>query len=150
MSVQQKAGIVGVLLLIFAMGIGSYHYRSTPTSYEMDDFLFISHNGKTVRVQIIDSKKNNGIFSLPRHAGMKHLLSVAGYKTDTLSDGVIKNGNIFDGAVVFLTTDDDNQVHKVKIGEMGASQKLALGIPLNVNRASQDDLQMISGMGKKT
>jgi len=45
---------------------------------------------------------------------------------------------------------DQSTSHAVKIGEMDVASKLALGLPVNVNQASAEDLMMIRGIGKKT
>ena len=55
-----------------------------------------------------------------------------------------------DGASVFVEIGTNGDVWTIRISEMDAAYKVALGRCIDVNRASQKDLRLIRGVGEKT
>jgi competence protein ComEA len=49
------------------------------------------------------------------------------------------------GKTVFIESDDS-----LRIGEMNNADKLTLGIPIDINKATVEDLMLIDGIGEQT
>ncbi|MCX7868805.1 MAG: helix-hairpin-helix domain-containing protein, partial [Terrimicrobiaceae bacterium] len=64
--------------------------------------------------------------------------------------GAINTENVAVREGMKFVVDDDSQRRAAMSGEMTAAKKLALGMPLDINRASKEDLILIPGIGDKT
>lgn len=91
-------------------------------------------------VEICDADDSSGIYYLRPGTTAGRLFRDIGSRFIPQEDIIIKNG-----ASLLPRSEGE-----VIIGQMKASTRLALGLPLDVNLASEEDLMMIPGIGPKT
>lgn len=96
-------------------------------------------------VEIIGDHVHNGIYHMGEKAKAYDLLFAAGVRNLDGFDKKNLNTTLSSGKSVFI--ESGNQLN---ITEMNNAKKLACNIPIDINKASLDDLIMIPGIGEKT
>jgi competence protein ComEA len=95
-------------------------------------------------VEVAGDPEREGIFFLPEGTTAEKVLEIADIPG-------LNRGNKIDGSGIsagsLLTASNRGEV---SIGEMAAAKRLALGLPINLNQASEEDLALIPGIGGKT
>jgi len=99
----------------------------------------------SVVVKLSGDISQGGIYYLPDHTSLSRLLDIAGIKhQDRIDKGILKT-LLVTGQMVTLNAD-----HHLRIGWMDAKERLALDLPIDLNRATVEDLVLIPGIGEKT
>jgi competence protein ComEA len=102
-----------------------------------------SQGSGLVAVEVAGDPGKEGIYFLPDGTTIKKVREIA--VIPGLNDGEkIEGVGISAGSV--LATSGRGEV---EIGEMAAARRLALGLPVDLNRASEEDLSLIPGIGEK-
>ena len=96
-------------------------------------------------VEIIGDHEHNGIYHMGEKAKACDLLFAAGVRNLEGFDKNKLNTTLSSGKSVLI--ESGNQLN---ITEMNNEKKLACNIPIDINKASIDDLIMIPGIGEKT
>jgi competence protein ComEA len=96
-------------------------------------------------VEIKGDHEHNGIYHIGEKAKAYDLLFAAGVRDLEGFDKKKLNTTLSSGKSVFI--ESGNQLN---IKEMNNAKKLACNIPIDINKASLDDLIMIPGIGEKT
>jgi competence protein ComEA len=95
-------------------------------------------------VEVTGGPGREGIYFLPEKMTVEEVLLIAGIPiTDCLKK--INRGGISAGSALMVSPQGE-----VKIVEMAAARRLALGLPIDINQASQEDLLLVPGIGEKT
>lgn len=94
-------------------------------------------------VEVADDRGRGGIYFLPEGTTVKNLLHIAGIPE---TNGREKNDHVAIAPGSVLTVSSQGEVN---IGEMAAAEKLALGLPVDVNRISEEELCLVPGIGEK-
>lgn len=97
----------------------------------------------TVAVEIAEPSSKAGIYFMPSRTGMNEFL-----KSIQAGESVLRDFPLQSGMKISLP--DEEHSDSILIGGMDAAKKLALGMRLDINRASAEDLMMIRGVGEKT
>jgi competence protein ComEA len=97
-----------------------------------------------VAVEVAGDPGRDGIYFLP--AGMTvekvlYLTRIPGMNRPGKSDRL----GISAGSVLTASP-----LGEVDVGEMAAARKLALGLPVDINRISEEELSLVPGIGEKT
>jgi len=94
----------------------------------------------SVAVELVIGNQNQGIFYFQREKSVGDFLS-------TVRRGWEERNKtpLADGMSIRI-----NQTHVTHVGEMKAPQKLALGIPVDINQLSTEEIMLIPGIGIKT
>jgi len=87
--------------------------------------------------------EGEGIYFLPPGASPQNLIDAAGVKNNDLKERLL-SAKIYRGALFTVTGDGSLQS-----GEMAAATRVALGIPLDVNRASAKELALVPGIEER-
>jgi competence protein ComEA len=106
---------------------------------EKDVPVLATHFQDSLVVEICDAGDSSGIYYLRPGTTAGQLFRDIGSRFPLKEDFTIKNG-----ASLLPTSEGE-----VIIGQMKAAKRLALGLPLDVNLASEEDLMMIPGIGPK-
>jgi competence protein ComEA len=142
-SDRQRDGVIVVIViavitytltfssLLFPSKICDLPYRDTG-----HDQLVVGITGDTI---------SQGIYWLPRNAKVRDLLEAAGIENIEKFDEKILHGRLSTGNAVFIESDS-----RIKIGEINNASKVALNIPININKATLEELMLIPGIGEKT
>ena len=95
----------------------------------------------TLAIEIVEKDRQKGVYFVGPEISSKHLLNAAGIKdVSTLSF------KLTDGMKIIIDSDSEHQ--KVLRTEMDAGEKLALGMPLDINQITEDELLMVKGIGE--
>ena len=139
---QRDGAVVTVILtvLIYVMVYFSFLFKD-----QIHDIPYGNKTSGPVIVAIMGDTESNGVYYLPEKAKVSDLLIASGTKHFDLYDTEILNTRISTGSAVTIEAG-----HRLIIGEMNNANKVALNIPININKASQYDLTLIPGIGEKT
>ncbi len=140
-SEGQKTGIIAVILICLGIyGFSVFTIRQPrglkpfPSGMQRQDSIAVEFHGI----------EGEGIFFLPPGASPQELFEAAGIKKPVCEDGLLAS-RIIPGAL--FTVSDDGRLLGAR---MSAATRIALGIPLDINRASASDLSLVPGIGDHT
>lgn len=141
-SEAQRLGSAAVLLISLAVyGISFLHARQAVPEAPLP---WGSQGPAMKAVEVSGDPGKDGIYFLPEGMTLQNMLSLIGIpgmnhqvKTDPIE---ISTGSA-------LTVSPRGEV---SIGEMAAAKKLALGLPVDLNRISEEELSLVPGIGEKT
>ena len=91
--------------------------------------------------------KDIGVYFMPQGARLSDLMAAARTDLPRPFSGRSDSRRLKAGDKIYLTGDSSPSI---AVGKMGAPQALALGLPLDINSATFDDLVLVSGIGEKT
>lgn len=98
-----------------------------------------------VVVKLSGDLEQAGIYYLPDHTSLGRLLEMAGVADDRHMNREILNKRMVAGQTVKLRNG-----HAPEIAWMSPRERLALDLPIDLNRATAEDLELIPGIGEKT
>lgn len=98
----------------------------------------------TIAVEIAGDPASEGIYFLPEKTTLGKFRAMGIVPETGESDGV-EDELISDGSVVEISGKGD-----VKIRKMTVARRLALGLPIDINRASEEDIVLVPGIGEET
>lgn len=136
---------------IFAAVIVTLSYMAIffVTKYPLSISDIPPGNGHSVSliVELAGYTKGKGIYYLPEGAKLRDLLQRAKIGKDGLNKtgGLQLDRMLKTGCLVFI---EENR--NISFGDMRARKKIALDIPIDVNRATIDDLKLVPGIGAVT
>jgi competence protein ComEA len=102
-----------------------------------------SQGSGLVAVEVAGDPGREGIYFLPEGTTIKKVREIA--VIPGMNDGGTIEGVEISAGSVLVTSGRG----EVKIGEMAAARRLALGLPVDLNHASEEDLSLIPGIGEK-
>lgn len=140
MPENKRKGMIAVGLMIAVVPFLLYGYR-----------LLVSESipvladpcRDCLAVEISGVRGSAGIYFVKRGTTANQLLEVAAISQRFQNDVVLKSG-------MKLTKDSTSKEQNLMVGEMEASTRLAVGLPIDLNRATQEDLIFIRGIGIST
>ncbi len=99
----------------------------------------------TVAVQVSGDRDAGGVYFFPEGTRLGDALRHAGMSAGPGPAQAGSGPGIFeDGIALHLLTDG-----RIRIGDMPAATRFALGLPIDVNLASAEELEMVPGIGEK-
>ena len=139
-SEGQKLGALTVLMLsLFYYGFSLLHARQPvlepPIPWGRQD-------SESVAIEVRGSRAE-GIYFMPKGTAFDHISKAAGMSEDHERLRSLEWG-ISDGALLVISP-----AGEVTIGEMSAAGRLALGLRVDLNRASEEDLSLVPGIGER-
>jgi competence protein ComEA len=132
--------IVVIVVIIFAI-----HYSLSLLPSQISDIPFGNKRFGPVIVGITGNTGVNGVFYVPERARISDLLEAAGIRNPEMFDRRMLYERLSTGKIVVIESYDG-----LKITEMNNANKLSLGIPIDINKATVEDLMLIDGIGEKT
>ena len=100
----------------------------------------------TIAVEIAGESGRNGIYFIPRGTTVVAFLDMAGITADDGTGEAKRFGTIRSATTVTLLPMSSG----VSVGTMAADKRLALGIAIDINRTSLEELVLVPGIGEKT
>ena len=94
-------------------------------------------------IEIATDRAGSGIYFVPEGATVDRIRQIAEFP-ETGDRAQIRGVRLSAGSLLSVSPQGE-----VQIGQMAASKKLALGLPLDLNLASERDLALIPGIGDK-
>ena len=144
---DQMKGVLFLLLLSLAYVMlswgGPWKDRDDPAA------PFLAAGGKEIIAAFRGEDDREGVYALPEGSAVKDLLAAANRTPPGgIQPGIL--GRILrKGDRVTLQKNPDGTPF-LMVDEMPAAEKLILGVPVDLNRASFEDLERIPGIGRKT
>lgn len=107
--------------------------------------------GQSFNAVEIDGNIGKGIYFLPVGKGLNDLLSILHISSASSKTGIHGPAHrelLEDGAKITIFRRDEQL--EISMGRMAASTRLALDMPIDLNRAFPEDLILVPGIGEKT
>jgi competence protein ComEA len=98
-----------------------------------------------VVVRLSGDLSRKGIYYLPKNTTLLNLLTLAGVDRRDRFDQSTLSRSLVAGQTVTL-----NAAGNLTLGQMDAADRLALDLPIDLNRATLDELMLIPGIGEAT
>lgn len=95
----------------------------------------------TLAIEIVEKGRQQGVYFVGPEISSKQLLNAAGIK-----DVSTLPFKLTDGMKIIIDSDSEHQ--KVLRTEMDAGERLALGMPVDINQVTEDELLMVKGIGE--
>jgi competence protein ComEA len=144
MSDRQLDG--AIVLIVIAVIIYTLTFSSfLLPSNVCDDIPYRDMRHDQIVIGITGDTSFQGIYWLPRKTKLIDLLKAAGIQRFEKFDEKTLHAQLSHGNDVVIDSGC-----KIIIREMDNAIKLALNIPININKATLDDLMLIPGIGEKT
>jgi competence protein ComEA len=100
-------------------------------------------------VQLEGDKNNSGIYFLPEDSNAYDLLVIAEVKNIKKLDAKDLTVKLRNGNKIVLSSNKGNHL-SFEVGQIKATTRFVLEMPIEVNSATFEDLQLIPGIGNKT
>lgn len=139
---QLDGAIVVIVIAVIAYILT---YASSLLQSNVCDLSYRDTGHNQLVVSITVDASSQGIYWLPRNAKVCDLLKAAGIGNLEKFDEKKLHRQLSTGNAVLIESDS-----QITIGEMNNAGKMALNIPININKATLEDLMLISGIGEKT
>jgi len=142
LSQGQRLGALTVLIVSLALYGGSLfnaerQVRESPLPWG-------DQGAATVAVEVRDDRGTAGIYFFPEGTALPEILKAAGVEEGSGKEGIA----IPAGADGFTVTVSANK-EGLEIGNLPAVQRLALGLKIDLNRATEEDLVLVPGIGER-
>jgi competence protein ComEA len=136
---NQMKGLV-VIFLILAIIPFIIFFSNSFLNYNIP--ILANQYNNALTVEIRDKNIDKGIYFIASRTNANQLLHWAGIAVQAQNNFVLENG-------MKLTVDSDS-AKGVSLAEIDNSRRLALGMTIDLNRATVDDLLLIPGIGEIT
>lgn len=96
-----------------------------------------------IAIEVTENRGADGIYFLPKTTAIKELSKITG--NDMLTHPGLVDIRFSSGSAISLSTEGG----VLKITELSSVKRLALGLPIDLNRASEEDLLLVPGIGER-
>ncbi len=100
----------------------------------------------TIAVEIAGESGRNGVYFIPKGTPLARFLDMAGITAASVNGGPERAPALRSAATVTLIPGPPG----ISVEPMAAYKRLSLGIPIDINRSSFEDLVLVPGIGEKT
>jgi competence protein ComEA len=139
---QRDGAIVIVVIAVIFLTIS---YLSSQFPPQVNNIPFGDKSSGPVIAEIGGTAGFNGIFYLPVKARVCDIVAAAGIGNTEAFDENTLNRRLSTGEAVVIES-----YGRLRIQQMNNENKVALGIPIDINKASLYDLTLINGIGEET
>jgi competence protein ComEA len=136
---NQIRGLIAIFLILAIIPLIIF-FSNSFSNYEVPALANQYNNTLTLEIQ--DKDTGDGIYFAPRGTTANRLLELTGFN--------FRIGEDFPLEDAMKLTIDSRLAKKVSLTTIDNSRRLALGMPIDLNSATFDDLLLISGIGEIT
>ena len=133
-----------VLLVMTALLMILNAPLQTPRESRALDVPFSTQTPGTIAVELSGESGRNGVYFIPRGTTSSGFLELAGIEPFGRPEGPKQAPTLKSATTVTLSPTG------ISVEPMVAGKRLALGIPIDINRSSMQDLVLVPGIGEKT
>jgi len=134
------------LLLVAALLILPASPSNSPRETPAPEIPFSAEEPGTIAVELTGESGRNGIYFIPRGTTVAAFLDMTGIVASEGTGDPNRAGTIRSATTVTLLP----LPPRISVETMAAEKRLALGIAIDLNRASLEDLVLVPGIGEKT
>ena len=140
---RQRDGATVIVVITLLLIVCS---RSPSFLFPEPDLLrFGDHSSGPVIVELAGVAGCSGVFYLHQKATIRDLFQAASVRTQESFGQKVLGTPLSKGKMVLVESENE-----LIITDMSNANKLMLGIPVDINKATLDDLVLVAGIGEKT
>lgn len=140
---RQVDGLVVVVFVTAAVFLSSFFsIRITPRDVHLS---YGDPRDGSVVVKLSADSGRGGIYYLPENTSLSMLLNIAGVSYPGQFDQQMLARTLITGDAVAVKTDE-----LLTLDQMSAAERIALGLAIDLNRATADELMLVAGIGEGT
>jgi competence protein ComEA len=117
-----------------------------PREPSKPDIPFAIEKPGTIAVEIAGESGRNGVYFIPMGTPLAGFLDMAGITAADINAEPRRAPTLRSATTVTLLSSPPG----ISVDPMSADKRLALGIPIDLNRSSFEDLVLVPGIGEKT
>lgn len=136
---NQIKGLIVIILILASIPFIIF-FSSFFLSYKIPVFINQYNNALTVEIQ--DEDISRGIYFMAANATANQLLQSAGINVKSQKDFILENG--------MKLMVNSNSAEGVSLAEIDNYRRLALGMTIDINQATENDLLLIPDIGQIT
>jgi DNA uptake protein ComE-like DNA-binding protein len=136
-SESKLKGLVAVCLILAIIPFISLISRFI-FKYKIPAFTNQCNN--CIAIEIIENNQSAGVYFVPQGTSVNQLLKSAGIRETSKNNFKLKTGMKL----------EIQSANDVTIKEIPSDEKISVGLPIDINRAKEQDLIMIKGIGPVT
>ncbi|MGP8154873.1 MAG: ComEA family DNA-binding protein [Smithella sp.] len=139
-SESKIKGLIAVCLIIAIIPFISFFYQSLH-KYKIPDFT--NQCDDCLAIEIVKGDQSAGVYFISPGTTVNQLLKSAAIEGQAKNDFRLETG-------MKLIIDSVSKNKEIVITEIPAADRLSLGMPIDINQATEDDLLLIKGIGPAT
>jgi len=139
-SASQIKGLIAICITLAIIPLFSFFYRLF-ISYKAP--LFTDQFNGSLVIEVVDKNQISEIYFVSPETSAHQLLEKAGIGEFSAKDFRLDDG-------MKITIDSDSRGDDIIVAKIEADKRLALGMPLDINKVNEDALLLISGIGEVT
>jgi competence protein ComEA len=137
---SQIKGLIAVCLTLAIISSFFLFYNSF-SSYK--DPVFTGQANNSLAIEIVENDQPKGIYFVDPETSPGQLLKAAG-----IGQLPINNFRLETGMRIMINSNSGNK--NVVVAKISSAERLALGMPLDINQITEDELLLITGIGQAT
>ena len=139
-TLGQIKGLIAVCLTLAIIPFFIFLY-SLFISYKAP--AFADQSDKSLAIEVVENDQSRGIYFVDSETSLEQLFKNAGIGEFSFPDFKLNNG-----MKIMINSASGNQ--NVVIAKISSAERLALGMPLDINQITEDELLLINGIGQAT
>ena len=139
-SEGQIKGLIAICLTLAIIPFFSLFY-SLFNSYKIP--VFIDQSDNSLAIEVVENDQPKGIYFVGPETTSGQLLKTAGIGEFLYPDFKLNDG-------MKITINSVSGKNDIVVTKIASAERLALGMPLDINQATEDDLLLITGIGQAT
>ena len=137
----QRLGALTVLIASLVLYVGVFIHDRHPLP--VSPLLWGDQGPGMIAVKVTDRQRADGIYFLPEATALTQLNKITGYEVRGENSYFVETWRSAGSALSVSAAGGT-----LKITDMPSVTRLALGLPININRATEEELSLVPGIGE--